>query len=215
MNFNKVLPGHKYVANFIDAPIRLGMIYQMDDEQFIPALHFNDAYPDIDLKKWINSGTPASIKFSNSKEVAITIGGSASSGLGKSEVKIGFRKSKTVAGVLKDAVVDQLSTGNILEDLKHIWLERGYDKFHEKYIFVFEVMTAASGTLIYSEDSKNEVLLKHKFDTPVTNFLELGSGEFEYVSNTKRTLEIIRNLAHKPLFKAFYFRKNWQPEILG
>ena len=44
---------------------------------------------------------------------------------------------------------------------------------------------------------------------------ELASGNFEYVSNTKRTLEIIRTTRHRPLFKAFRLRSNWEPEILG
>lgn len=212
---NMILAGYKYVANFLDEPVRIGMIYQMDDKQFIPAMHFNDAFPNIDLAKWISSGAAASLKFSDQKQVSIVIGGSASTGIGKSEIKFSFKKSRSVAGVLKDAVADSLRTDNVKDNLKQIWIDRGYEKFKKKYIFVFGVVTAASGTLIYSEESKNEVILKHKFDKPISKFADLGSGEFEYVSNTKRTLEIIRETAHKPLFKAFQFRDNWQPEILG
>lgn len=212
---NVILAGYKYVANFLDEPVRIGMIYQMDDDQFIPAMHFNDAFPNIDLSKWTNSGAPAALRFADQKQVSFVIGGSASSGVGKSEIKIGFQKSRSVAGELKDAVVDSLSTGLIKENLKKIWIDQGYEKFRKKYIFVFSVVTAASGTLIYSAESKNEVILKHKFDKPISKFADLGSGEFEYVSNKKRTFESIRQTAHKPLFKALYFRDNWQPEILG
>ena len=215
MNMNKILLGYKYIANFLDAPVRIGMIYQMDDEQFIPVMHFNDAYPNIDLAKWTDSGTKATIQFTEAKDVDISFGASASSSIGSSEVKLSFKKSKSAAGVIKDAAIDSLRTANVIEDLKKIWTDKGYIKFNKKYLFVFEVVTAASGTLIYSEESKNQVVLKHKFDKAIGKIADLGSGEFEYISNTKRTLEIIRNVAHKPLFKAFYFRSNWQPEIVG
>lgn len=215
MKMNRILSGHRYVANFLDAPVRIGMIYKMDDDQFIPVHHFNDIYPDINLAKWTQSGSEAEIRFSAQKEVSVTIGGSATSGIGSSEVKLAFKRSKSVAGSLKDAAIDSLTVGNVTDELIALWKAKGYEKFNTKYIFVYELVTAASGTLIYSEEKNNQVVLRHKFDKPITSFADLGSGEFEYVSNTKRTLEIIRNVAHKPLFKAFYFRKNWDTEILG
>lgn len=212
---NKVLMGHEYVANFLDAPVGIGMIYRMDDDQFIPAIHFNDDFPAVPLPPLIDSGTKGSIKFSESQDVAISFGGSASTGIGKSEVKLTFKKKRSVAGVIDDAAIDSLRYGKILPQLKSIWTARGYIKFLKDYIFVYQVVNAASGTLIYSEDSRNEVILKHTLAEGVTKLADLGSGNFEYVSNTKRTLEIIRNVAHKPLFKAFTFRKNWEPEHLG
>jgi hypothetical protein len=135
--------------------------------------------------------------------------------IGNTGVQLNFKKSKSVAGALKDAIVETVAYGNIKNELKKIWLDNGFDKYNDKYIFVFGVVTAASGTLVYSHESKNEVVLKHKLNTPIGKVADLVSGEFEYVSNKKATLEIIRNTAHKPLFKAFYFRKTWQAEILG
>lgn len=212
---NKVLAGHKYVANFLDAPVRIGMVCRMDDEQFIPAIHFNDDYPGVGLAKWTDSGTKGMIKFSDAKDVTIAFGGSASSTLGKSEIKLAFSRKRSVAGAIQDAAIDELRYQKVLAELKQIWINRGYVKFLRHYIFVYDVLSAASGTLIYSEDAKNEVVLKHTLGEAVTKLVDLASGNFEYVSNTKRTLEIIRNVAHKPLFKAFYFRKDWEPEILG
>lgn len=212
---NKILQGHKYVANFIDEPVRLGMIYRMDDDQFIPVIHFSDAYPEIDLTTLIDSGSTGSIKFSVAEEVTISFGADASSRIGESEVKLKFNKSRSVAGVIQDAVVHSLRYGNLLSQLEQIWSDRGYVKHRDGYVFVFEVLAAASGTLIYSQDSKNEVVLKHTLGNPVTKLADLGSGNFERISSTKHTLEMIRNVAHKPLFKAFSFRKDWQPEILG
>jgi hypothetical protein len=212
---NKVLMGHKYVANFLDAPVRIGMIYRMDDDQFIPAIHFNDDHPAVSLQPLTDSGTKGSIKFSESKDVTISFGGSASTGIGKSEVKLSFKKKRSVAGVISDAVIDSVRFGKVLPQLKATWTDRGYIKYLKDYIFVYQVVNAASGTLIYSEDSKNEVVLKHTLNEAVGKLGDLGSGNFEYVSNTKRTLELIRNVAHKPLFKAFAFRKDWEPEHLG
>jgi len=215
MKMNKILLGHKFVANFLDSPVQLGMIYRMDDKQFIPALHFNDSFSDMNLDKWTNSGTKGMIKFSESTNVNISFGGSASTSIGKSEVKIKFIKKHSVAGAIQDAIIRSIRYQPIIEQLKKIWTDNDFINFPKNYIFVFEIVTAASGTLIYSEEANNEVVLKHSLEGPVSKIADLGSGNFEYVSNSKRTLEIIRNVAHKPLFKAFYFRKNWQPEILG
>lgn len=214
-NMNKILGGYKYVANFLDAPVRIGMIYRMDDEQFIPAIHFKDDYPGVDLARWTDSGSKGMVKFSEARDATVSFGGSAASELGKSEVKLTFNRKRSVVGVIQDAAIDELRFQNILTELKQIWINRGYVKYPKDYIFVYSVVTAASGTLIYSRDSRNEVVLKHTLGESVTKLADLASGSFEYVSNTKRTLEIIRNVAHKPLFKAFYFRKNWEPEILG
>jgi len=212
---NKILAGHAYVANFLHAPVRLGMIYRMDDKQFIPALHFNDEYPGVDLSKWTDSGTKGLIKFSQEKDVTIQFGGSASSSIGKSQVKMVFKRRRSVAGVISEAAIDALRYQNVLPQLKELWTTRGYVKFLRYYIFVYDVVTAASGSIVYSEESNNEVVLEHILGDKVGAIADLGSGNFTYISNKKQTLEIIRAVAHKPLFKAFRFRKNWEPEILG
>jgi hypothetical protein len=212
---NKVLAGHQYVANFIEAPVEIGTIYKMDDEQFIPAIHFNDAFPDIDLARWTKSGSPGVIKFSQSSDVTIKFGLSATTSAGASEVKLTFRRAKSVAGAIADARVESLRYLNILPQLKQLWTQHGFEKYRDEYVFVFEVVTAASGTIIYSHDRNNEVVLAHKLGAGVSKVVDLASGQFDYVSNTKRTLEIIRPTAHKPLFKAFWFRKDFEPEILG
>jgi len=212
---NKILNGHKYVANFLDAPVRVGMVYRMDDRQFIPAIHFNDAYPDIDLNRWTATGSPGEVKFNSAKEVSIAFGGSAAPDIGKTEVQLKFKRKHSVAGVLHDAVTEHLRYQNIIKQLKELWIENAFDKYRKDYLFVFDVVYAASGTLIFSEERNNDVVLRHVLGEEVKRLSDLGSGLFEYVSNSKRTLEIIRTVAHRPLFKAFYFRQNWQPEILG
>jgi hypothetical protein len=147
--------------------------------------------------------------------VSFTFGASATSKIGETELKISFKKAKSVAGYVEDAVVESFRFVNILPQLKEIWNAQGFTKFYKEYVVVFDIITAASGTLIYSEDKNNEVVLRHKLGAPVKKLADLGSGNFEYVSNSKRTLEIIRPVAHKPLFKAFRLRKDWRPEILG
>ena len=212
---NKVLGGQQYIANFLDQPLRVGSIIRMDDKQSILALHVNDAFPDIDLGKFTESGSKGSLKFSEEKAVSVTFGGSAKSTLGKSEVSLQFKRARTAAGVFDDVRVEALRFETIKQQLRQIWEGKGYDQFLSDYFLVFETITAGSGTLIYSEDRDNTVILGHVLGDTVTKLADLGSGQFEYVSNTKRTLEIIRTVAHKPLFKAFRFRGNWEPEILG
>jgi len=116
---------------------------------------------------------------------------------------------------MREAVTEQLRFQNIVKQLKELWIENAYDKFRRHYLFVFNVVYAASGTIIFPEEKNNQVVLRHTPGEEVKSLSALGSGNFEYVINTKRTLEIIRNGAHRPLFKAFYFRQNWQPEIVG
>lgn len=215
IKMNKVLPGHKYIANFLDAPVRLGTVYKMDHKQFVYAMHFNDAYPDVDLSKWIEQGSPGDIKFTDSTKVSVMLGGKAQSKLGKTQVGLKIKKAKTVAGVLRDAVVQTIGIENVKEMLWNLWRDRGFDQFISDYIFVYDQVVAASGTLIYSEESNNEIVLTHTRDEKVTTEAMLGSGEFEYVSNSKPTLEIIRNVAHKPLFKAVRFKKNGQTVVVG
>lgn len=212
---NKVLAGHKYVANFLDAPVRIGMIYRMDDKQFIPAMHISDDFPDVNVAKLVEAGSKGAVKFNEAQEVSITFGASATTNIGESEVKVTFKKKRSVAGVIADAVIETLPFQRVMAELKQIWTNRGFVNFLKHYVFVYDVVSAASGTLIYSEDSNNQVVLKHKLGEKVTKLADLGSGNFEYISNTKRTLEIIRPIAHKPLFKAFRFRSNWEPEHLG
>lgn len=212
---NKILAGHSYVANFLGLPVRPGMIYRMDDDQFIPALHFNDHFPAMDLSKVSSTGSRGVLKFSESRDVSITTGGAPASGLAPSEIRLSFRRKRSVAGAMKDAVTTSIRYVPLEKQLRAIWLDHDFEKYRRQYVFVYEVVTAASSTLIYSQESNNTVVLAQTKGAKVSKLADLASGEFEYVANSKRTLEIIRNTAHRPLFKAFRFRRNWQPEILG
>jgi hypothetical protein len=138
-----------------------------------------------------------------------------SSGLADSEFKVNFKKARSIIGGLDSAIVEGLGFQNIKTQLKAIWTDNGFDKYRDSYVFIFSVVTAASGTLVYSVDKSNEVVLKNKLNQKVAKISDLASGQFEYVTNKKRTLEIIRQTAHKPLFKAFKFKADWEPEILG
>jgi hypothetical protein len=212
---NKVLAGQQYVANFLEQPLSIGSIFRIDDDQFIPAMNINDAFPKLVLSQYIDSGSKGMLKFSEQQDVTISFGASATTNLGESEVSLKFKRSRSVAGALNDIIVDSLRYNPVLKQLQKIWQDEGFDKYWREYFLVFQTVTAASGTFIYSEDKNNEVVLKHKLGEKVTKIADLASGNFEYISNTKRTLELIRNTVHKPLFKAFRFKSNWEPEILG
>ena len=204
---NKVLSGEQYIANFLDEPIRIGTIFRMDDAQFVIALQFDQAFPDIKLAKYIGIGSAGTLKFSERRDVAVTLGGP--------EVILKFKRARSAAGAFARARVEALSYLPILPQLKKLWTDNGLVNYRREYFFVFQTVTAASGTFIYSEDKNNEVVLKHAFGETMSKLADLATGNFEYVSNIKRTLEIIRTTRHRPLFKAFRLRSDWEPEILG
>jgi len=204
---NKVLSGEQYIANFLDEPIRIGTIFRMDDAQFVIALQFDQAFPDFRLAKYIDSGSAGTLKFSERRDVGITFGAP--------EVSLKFKRARSAAGAFAGARVEAVSYLPVLPLLKKLWTDNGLVNYRREYFFVFQTVTAASGTFIYSEDRNNAVVLKHTLGEKVSKLADLASGTFEYVSNTKRTLEIIRTTRHRPLFKAFRLRSNWEPEILG
>jgi hypothetical protein len=212
---NKILTGEQYVANFLDEPIRVGTIFRMDDAQFVIAIHFDQAFPDIRLGKYIDTGSAGTLKFSEQKNVAIAFGASATTSAGQSEVSMKFKRARSAAGAFAGARVEAVSYMPILPQLKKLWTDNNLVRYRREYFFVFQTVTAASGTFIYSEDKNNEVVLKQATGEKVSKIADLASGNFEYVSNTKRTLEIIRTTRHRPLFKAFRLRADWEPEILG
>ncbi|MGH9868498.1 MAG: hypothetical protein ACREAA_10095 [Candidatus Polarisedimenticolia bacterium] len=212
---SRTLNGEQYVANILDQPIRIGSIFRIDDDQAILASHISDFDGKVDLAKYTSTGSKGTLKFSESRDVTVRFGGSATTGLGESEVSLKFKRARSAAGALSDVFVESLRYDPLLESLQKIWTKRKYDKYRREYYFVFQTVTAASGTLLFSEDRNNEVVLTHKAGEPVTKIADLASGDFEYVSNTKRTLEIIRTVAHTPLFKAFRFKASWEPEVLG
>lgn len=212
---NEVLVGYKYVANFSDQPLRVGSIFRMDDRESILALDLTADYPDLGIASRTSTGSQGSLKFSAQRDVSITFGGSVTGAPGESAVMLKFKRAKSVAGAFNEVYVDALRYDPLLDRLKAIWTDRGFMKYRREYFLVFEALTAASGTLIYSMEKSNEVVLQHTLGTPVTKVADLGSGKFEYVSNTRQTLEIIRTTAHRPLFRAFRFRSSWKPEILG
>lgn len=215
IKMNKILMGHKFVGNFLDEPVAIGKIYKMDDRQFVPALIFNDLYPGINLGQWIDSGTPGDLKFNVATDVNFVFGGNATSSIGETKVEMEFKKRRKVAGYMKDARIQSLRFENIRGELKKIWQDKGYTKRLRDYIFIYEVVTVASGSLVYSSEGSTKVVLEHTLAEKVTRLADLGSGNFQMATSSGKTLEIIRNTTHIPLFKAFRFRKNWEPEVLG
>lgn len=57
-----------------------------------------------------------------------------------------------------------------------IWTARGFGKYRDGCLFVCEVRTAASGTLNYSEEAGNEVVLQQTLGEGVTKLLSLRSS---------------------------------------
>src|SRR5688572_23108929 len=82
---SRVLNGQQYVANILDQPVSIGTVFRIDDGQAILASHINDFDGGVDLRKYTSTGSKGTLKFSESKDVAISFGGSATTELGESE----------------------------------------------------------------------------------------------------------------------------------
>jgi hypothetical protein len=212
----RIFSGVGYFGNFLNTGLQVGDIYQMDDRQFIPLANIADLDPAIVLdSSKLSVGTRSNLSYTRESYVEIKFKGDASAPhLAKGEVELNFKRKNSAFVSLKDTETTAIRMELIRQALVRVWNERGY-KNNGRHVLVFETVRAASGTIIYSEEKNNKVILKAKADEAVTSVVKLGSGEFEYVTNAKATLELISTVSYTPMFKALYIKRNGNFEILG
>jgi hypothetical protein len=58
-------------------------------------------------------------------------------------------------------------------------------------------------------------VLKASTDEKLTSVVKAGSGNVEFVTNTKATLEIISPEPILPMFKAFFYNRRGDIEVVG
>jgi hypothetical protein len=205
-----------YYGNFIGTPVKIGDVFQVDGAEHIKLGNIEKLTTKISLKDTIESGTEANFKFTSGKEFAITFGANADLKLGKGEVQIDFKSNSSAFVSLNDAVIDVLSIGLIEDELKAYWDAKGYSKpgKRKKYIIISSIIKAASGTVIFSSEKNNKVVLKASTDEEIKSIKALGSGNFEYVSNTKATLEIISPKAIQPMYRALWINAKGRFDIV-
>ena len=206
-----------YYGNFISSPVKIGDIFQIDGREHIKLGNIEKLNSDISLKDTIEESTEANFKFTSGKEFEISFGVNAELKLGKGEVQIDFKSNNSAFVSLNDAKIQVLSIGMIEDNLKHYWDKKEYSKprNRRKYIIVSSIIEAGSGTVIFSEEKNNKVVMKATTNEEIKSIKAMGSGNFEYVSNTKATLEIISPKVIQPLYRALWIRANGRFDIVS
>lgn len=205
------------MGNFIERPLQVGDIVLNDDGQHLIWGNIEDVIDGFTLKGKTVTGKKADLKYTSESNVSVKIGGSAGTPAASGEIELKFNSRNSAFVSLKQISRKAVKLGLIDEALKAYWKEKGFDraKNRNKYHFIADVITAKSGTVIFSQEKNNSVVLKGKNDVPLTSIGVIGSGNVEYVSNSKSTLEIISNSSIEPLYTAVRYRAGGNFEVVG
>ena len=212
---NKAFKSLGFIGNFLNTDVKVGNIYRIDDGVFHLVTSLKTHAPDLDIEKLINTGPNNKLKLTKEAGVEIKLGTEAESGIGESQVEILFEKKNSWVVALDQAKVMEIPEEDIIDACRRIWEEQDYQRQPMRYVVITALVEAASGTVIYSEDRKNRVVLSQELGNNVIKALDLASGEFSFSINTKETLEIITTEQHVPLFKAMRLKNNGSFELFG
>lgn len=212
----RILAQIGYFGNFLNAAVNVGDLYQLDDRQFIPLGNIASLSPALALGAGNTvTGTKANLSFTQESNVSVMFKRDAGAPLlSKDEVELRFSKRHSAFVSLREAVITQLQLEPIKEPLNALWKEKGF-KRNGRHVLVFETVRAGSGTIIYSQDAGNKVVLRATTQEALTSVTKIGGGAVEFVTNTKATLETISTEPFVALFKALYLKANGRFEILG
>lgn len=210
----KIFKGIDYIGNFLGEPIALGNIYRCDDRSFVLLANIMDLIPEVSLPALTVSSSKQNLTYTKESNVEVKVGASGDATVGKGELELNFTKKNSAFVSLKDVTISQLKLQLLEEQLKEIWRKKKY-KADGTTIMVNQVMNAQSGTVIFSEERNNKVILKASTNEKLTSALKAGSGDVEFVINTKATLEIISTAPILPMFKAFYYNRKGEVEVVS
>jgi len=207
-----VFKGIDYFGNFLGEPVKIGNIYKCDSKSFILLAHLSDFFPDVSVASITTRSKSPDLSYTKQSNVAIKAGGKAASGVGTSELQLDFKKKNSAFVALKDVTVTQLKMELIMEQLSALWKSKRFAT-NGTHLLVNQVLTAKSGTVIFSQDRNNKVVIKAKGDEPLTSAIEAASGNVEFVINTKATLEIISKTPITPMYKGVYLDRRNRMQI--
>jgi len=205
-----------YIGNFLNTGVKVGDIYQLEDKQFILLANITDLAPELKLDETkLSVGTKGNISYTKESNVEVKFKGDASAPqLAKGEVELNFKSKSSAFVSLKDTITTEIKMELIREVLKKVWTDKKYKK-NGRHVLIAQTVEAASGTVIYSEEKGNKVVLKATVDEAITSVAKIGGGQVEFVSNSKATLEMISTVSFTPLFKALYLKGNGNFEMVG
>jgi hypothetical protein len=195
----RVLSGLKLIGNFVERPLKLGDILLNDDGQHLIWGNIEDVIDGFSL-----AGKTVETR-------------KADSGVAKGDIHLSFRVRNSAFVALKGIRRVSVKLALIEEQLRQYWNEKGFDKpgNRRKYHFIAEMVEAVSGTVIFSQERGNTIVLSGRGDTLLKSVSDAGNGRVEYVSNTKSTLEIISENPFQPLYTAVRFKADGSFEIVG
>ncbi len=204
------------IGNFIERPLRVGDIVINDDGQHLIWGNIEDVVDGFSLKGKIVTANKADLKFTSESDVDVSIGGSANSTVAQGEIQLKFNAKNSAFVSLKQIERSAVKLALVDTELKAYWKQKGFHKLLNrfKYHFVVEVITAQSGTVIFSQEKANTVVIKGKNNIPLTSIAVVGEGKVEYVSNSKSTLEIISETQIQPLYTAVRYKADGNFEII-
>ena len=213
---HRLLANVGFYGNFLMSPVKIGDVFQIDQQEHIKLGNIERLTSGITIEGNTDKSTEANFKFTSGREFEINFGANAEMKLGKGEVQINFKSNNSAFVSLTDATTEVLSVGIIEDKLKEYWNKKGYDQAgnRRKFIIISSIISAASGTVIFSQEKNNKVVLKASTDEEVKSIKAMGSGNFEYVSNSKATLEIISPKSIQPLYRALWIRENGKFDIV-
>jgi hypothetical protein len=213
----KIFNGLKLIGNFIERPIRVGDIVLNDDGQHLIWGNIEDVVDGFKLDGKTIESNKADLKFTTESNIEVFIGGAANSNVVQGEVQLKFNSKNSAFVSLKRIKRTSVKLALIDEELKEYWEKKGFNKLahRNKYHFISEIIEAESGTVIFSQDKANTVVIKGKNNVPLTSIAIVGDGKVEYVSNSKSTLEIISETPIQPLYTAVRYKANGNFEIVG
>lgn len=209
----KILSGLNLIGNFIERPLKVGDIVLNDDGQHNLWGNIADLVPGFSLEGKLSVSNPVDVEYTSESGVSVDLSGAAAAG----ELTLNFGMKNSAFVSLKQVVRTTVPLGLVDAVLKQYWKEKNFDSLlnRKKYHFISEVLSAQSGTVIYSEDKDNKVKLKGKNNTPLSSLALTAEGNVEYVSTSKATLNIISATPINPLYSAVRFRGNGNFEVVG
>lgn len=212
----RVLSGLKLIGNFVERPLKVGDIVLNDDGQHKLWANIEDVVEGFSLEGKLEVSNSANLKFTSESDVDVKFGGTANNLVAEGKVVLEFKSQNSAFISLNQIVRTSVKLGLVNSVLKKYWAEQGFDKLNKlnKYHFISEVITAQSGTVIFSQDKSNTVILKGKNNVPLPSFAAIGSGKVELDFSSKETLQIISEKTIQPLYSAVRYRKNGNFEVV-
>lgn len=213
----KILSGLGLIGNFIERPLKVGDIVLNDDGQHLIWGNIEDVIDGFSLEGKIVVANKADLKYTSESNIDVAIGGIANTTVAQGEIQLKFNSKNSAFISLKQIKHSAVKLALIDTELKDYWERKGFNKLinRHKYHFISDVIEAESGTVIFSQDKGNTVVIKGKNNIPLTSVAVVGSGQVEYVSNSKSTLEIISETPIMPLYTAVRYKLNGNFEIVG